>query len=372
MKKYDIIIIGAGCSGLSLAYRLASSSFKVCIFDSHDNTNRIRKTWSYWDVYNHPFKHLEINKNKKLKISFQDEVNLDCSKYNYVSIDSKDFDEFIFAEINNSNNIDIKFNSAIENIEDNKSKFFITSDNEEYEASYIFDSRPESQKKEMEQVFKGLFVKFDHSIENFIPSLMDFSNHSDFHFFYCLPMDKDTYLFETTYFTQHEKDPAYLVDEIHSYIQSKYDSPYQIVREEFGRIPLSTIIPHTDSTSNYTKLGIASGATRASTGYTFLNIQKQCDEYIKKINGEKFIEYHTSLKQVILRKMDNVLLMIIKDHPHLSKSILYQLFEKNNSNTVIRFLSDIPSLVDIVKIIMSMPKLIFIKYAIKSLYTRKI
>ena len=43
MKDYDIVIVGAGCSGLSLAYRLINSSYSVCVIENKPITNRIRK-----------------------------------------------------------------------------------------------------------------------------------------------------------------------------------------------------------------------------------------------------------------------------------------------------------------------------------------
>ena len=43
MKKYDIVIIGAGCSGLSLAYRLLNTNINICILESGNIENRIRK-----------------------------------------------------------------------------------------------------------------------------------------------------------------------------------------------------------------------------------------------------------------------------------------------------------------------------------------
>jgi flavin-dependent dehydrogenase len=33
MEKYDVVIIGAGPAGSTLAYRLAKIGFSVCIFD---------------------------------------------------------------------------------------------------------------------------------------------------------------------------------------------------------------------------------------------------------------------------------------------------------------------------------------------------
>ena len=47
MKEYDIVIVGAGCSGLSLAYRLIDSSYKVCLVENKPITNRIRNCLLY-------------------------------------------------------------------------------------------------------------------------------------------------------------------------------------------------------------------------------------------------------------------------------------------------------------------------------------
>ena len=104
MKEFDIIIIGAGCSGLSLAYRLIDTPFSVCVIDNKKSDDRIRKTWSYWDVYNHPFKHLEVHSSENLIIQNKSQAVLNCSKYNYKSIDSYDFDKFVFSNIKKSKN----------------------------------------------------------------------------------------------------------------------------------------------------------------------------------------------------------------------------------------------------------------------------
>ena len=48
---YDLIIIGAGCAGLSLAHRLTGENYKVCILELSDNINSKNKLWSFWDTY---------------------------------------------------------------------------------------------------------------------------------------------------------------------------------------------------------------------------------------------------------------------------------------------------------------------------------
>ena len=167
-------------------------------------------------------------------------------------------------------------------------------------------------------------------------------------------------------------DSELMTNEVHDYIKEKYGDGYSVVREEYGEIPLTTNIKLNENKSNYIKIGIPAGSTRASTGYTFLNIQKQADEYIRMLNGKKFIEYPKTFKNKVLRKMDNLLLMIIRDHPSESKKILFEMFNRNQAKRIIRFLSDTPTLVDIISIIWNMPKVIFIKYAIKSFTASKI
>ena len=372
MKKYDIVIIGAGCSGLSLAFRLIESSHNVCVIDNASRENRIRKTWSYWNTYSHPFRHLEKQPNGLLKIKNVETTFLDCKDYNYCSIDSYDFDSYVIEKIGKSSNITLNFEESVTSIKDLNGGFQLKTNNEDISTEYIFDSRPIQNSGDMKQIFKGIFVEFSKPLSDFVPSLMDFSNKNKFHFIYTLPMGENQYLFESTYYTSSKIDKTELMNDVHEYIKINHDVTYSIIREEYGEIPLSTNVNLRNNDTKIINIGIPAGCTRASTGYTFLNIQKQADEYIKMLNGEDFIEHPKTFKNRILRKMDNVLLMIIKDNPLLSMNILYTMFKKNNNNRIIRFLSDIPTILDILCIVWSMPKLLFIKYAIKSFTTRKV
>ena len=53
MKDFDIVIIGGGCSGLSLAFQLEINSKlkgrSLAIIDNRDRYFR-DKTWSFWKV----------------------------------------------------------------------------------------------------------------------------------------------------------------------------------------------------------------------------------------------------------------------------------------------------------------------------------
>ena len=68
-NKYDYIIIGAGCAGLSLAYRLLNKNYRICILESNRNVNVINKLWSFWDTKKTPFNHLVKKRWKSLTIT---------------------------------------------------------------------------------------------------------------------------------------------------------------------------------------------------------------------------------------------------------------------------------------------------------------
>ena len=58
MKKFNYVIIGGGCAGLSLAYELeVNDKLKdktLAIIETREGYKR-DKTWSFWKVFDHNF-----------------------------------------------------------------------------------------------------------------------------------------------------------------------------------------------------------------------------------------------------------------------------------------------------------------------------
>jgi len=371
MKKYDIIIIGAGCSGLSLAYRLINSNLKVCLLESGNRNDRVRKTWSYWDIYNHPFKSLENNSLTRLEVNHNASALIDCEKYNYKSIDSYDFDDLVFEAIDKAENIEIEFSSCVKEINEKNNLIMINNNGTIYQAQKLFDSRPLQSAASMFQVFLGYYITSNSFLSNTKAQLMDFTDGHEFSFYYVLPFKHNTVLCEYTFFTSKIYTSQELEKELVNYINKNLTTTYDIVRSEYGIIPMTSVLPKQSLTNNIFKIGITSGATRASTGYTFLNIQKQSDYFLNMINNIKSANPLFTPTARVLRKMDNVMLEIVKNEPIVAKDLMFQMMKKNKDETIIKFLSDIPSLFDLLRIIFNMPKLIFIKYAIKSIFRQK-
>ena len=367
-NKYDYIIIGAGCAGLSLAYRLLNKNYKICILESNKNINEKNKLWSFWDTKKTPFNHLIKKRWESLIIKNKSEsIKIDCKDYNYQSINSSDFNNYIINKINKNINFDLIFSEKVENITKNNNEVILTTSKNIYKCKHIFDSSPNIQKVFMWQKFFGAYVEAEEEIfDEKSPIFMEFTDtENKFHFMYILPFSKKTALIESTYFSCHEEKEMLDENFIDSYMHKKYpNKKYIIQKTEFGKIPMDTKI--NSITEDYiTKIGSYSGATRASTGYTFINIQKQADKLANIMpvisgNNESKKYFHS----ILLRKMDAVFLEIISNNPEYMKNALMDLFRTKKHNPQIRFLSDTPTIFDILKIIIYLPKIKFMQYAL--------
>ena len=192
---------------------------------------------------------------------------------------------------------------------------------------------------------------------------MDFSNTLDkFHFNYVLPFTENLALIESTYFSSKKEKKMLDLNYIDEYMNINYKGKkYIIEKTEFGSIPMDINI-NSISEKYITKIGSYSGATRASTGYTFINIQKQSDELVKLIPNVSNIKAKKNFHPFVLRKMDDVFLNIVSENPNYMKNALMILFGSKSHESQIRFLSDVPSILDIFKIILYLPKIEFLKY----------
>ncbi len=367
-SEYDLVIIGAGCAGLSLAHRLIGTNYKVCILESSADINLKNKLWSFWDTYKTPYQDIIKKEWKSLVIKNENSlVDINCTKYKYKSLDSHVFNNFILNLINKNDNIDLITSSKVESLSQGKTHVIVKTQNLEFKCKHVFDSRPENIKVFMWQQFFGAYVETGKDIFDDEKAIfMEFSKVEDkFHFIYLLPFSRREALIESTYFSQ-KKEEQYLDKKyIEEYMREKYNQPdFQICKTEYGSIPMDTDIKNS-STKNITKIGSFSGTTRASTGYTFINIQKQVDNIIKHLPDiiSKKSKIKKNYHSFLLRKMDKVFLEIVKQEPRQMKKALIKLFSSNNQDAQIRFLSDIPSIIDIVKILLLLPKKIFLKYS---------
>ena len=91
-------------------------------------------------------------------------------------------------------------------------------------------------------------------------------------------------------------------------------------------------------------------------------INKTENEFVNPYEVNKVT--YQSFKRPILAKyefLDQLFVKVLKNHTNQMPDIFFKLFDQNNQNSVIRFLSSEGSLLDDMKIISKMPKLLFLK-----------
>ena len=351
MKEFDYVIIGGGCAGLSLAYELEvheKLKDKTLAIIEHRSEYKRDKTWSFWKVVPHNFDDCVKKNWKNFTINISNKTNhLECKDYPYQSIDSGLF----YEKINNK----LKENKNI--------SFFKDISKINTKNSFIFNSVPEIKKNHnnLWQHFCGVEIKtknnfFDEEIFN----LMDFDceQRESVHFFYTLPYSKNKALIETTWLSKMNDNSQKDYDnQIKEYIEKNLKiKNYEITYKEEGAIPL--FYPLYKREGNKLNIGTAGGMTRLSTGYTFLNIQehsKYLRENIENISNSK--RFEISKKYQFL---DDIFLRVLNKHPEKMSNIFFNMF-KTSPKTVIKFLSNKSNFFEDLKIILKMPKWIFIK-----------
>ena len=371
MKKFDYIIVGAGCSGLSLAYEMNVKNLfndKTCaIIDKRKEFNR-DKIWSYWNIYEHSFYDCLINKWDKFCVKKnQNEIILDCENFQYQSIDSQKFYKKILDNLNSNKNIKLILNKSVDKIYENKDEAIVQCSDEIFRTDIIFNSSLDNKttkESELFQHFYGCEVVFDENVNlPEYPIIMDFNCNQDswVHFFYTLPMGKNKIFIENTWIS-NEKSFAFerYIAEINYYIQNNlnYKKKYKTNYSEIGSIPMF----HFKNNVKYKKLiniGTAGNLTRKSTGYTFLNIQKSVKQIVINISKKQNIkESSVSLKYNYL---DNIFIKVLLEKKGSMHEVFFDLFKKNKTKDIVKFLSNTSNWFEDLRIILSMPKLIFIK-----------
>jgi lycopene beta-cyclase len=375
MYRFDYIIIGAGCSGLSLAFEMNANNLfenKTCaIIDKRENFNR-DKIWSYWGVDTHSFNDCLINKwNKFIIKNNNEEIILNCEDFAYQSIDSGKFYKKILDNLSTNQNVKFFLNKSIDRVYENNNEVTLHSGDEIFRSNLVFNSsldNKSSLEHELFQHFYGCEIELDEPINlPEYPVLMDFNCSQDnwVHFFYTLPMGAGKIFIESTWISDQKNflTTRYL-SEINSYINDNfnYKKKYQIKYSEMGSIPMHHY-QNNIGNKKIIPIGTSANLTRKSTGYTFLNIQKSVKKIVSDILQNKIV--NISNLNIKYNFLDNIFINVLLEKRSEMRNIFFNLFKKNKTKDIVNFLSNNSSLYEDFKIIFSMPKLIFIKKLLK-------
>ena len=369
--SYDLIILGGGCAGLSLAMRLSEQGVncpKVLIIERREHYVNDR-TWCFWGTADAHLKHLSTHSWEAVKIkSALGAINIDCKDTPYTMLSAKVFYQNALQVIAKNNRITMHFNATVLTVPTKTNELWqIICNDEIYATKSIVDTRPTKIPQHGDATLWQSF--YGHEIECEIAvfdpntaTLMDFNNDKTCVCFnYVLPISTTKALIETTVFATHPVPHQNLAAKLDQAIaQYTANQPYKITRSEHGILPMGNT-PQTGGQDNsYIQAGLFAGAARPSTGYAFQRIQRWAQLCAKAMHQNQHPIPHQP-DSILQSAMDRLFLKLISAQPILAPVIFLTLFRQCDTPKLIRFLSDKAKLTDYLAIVLALPPLPFLK-----------
>ena len=384
-KKYDYIIAGSGCAGLSLLYRILNTpvlkSKKILVID---NTKKVSndRTWCYWEKKDGIFESIVTHRWKSLNFFSTDfSKKLNLKEYTYKMIKGIDFYSFILNFSKDFDNVTFKYENIIKIYSSNEKGHIFTTKSK-YIAKYIFNStnlfNPQiTIKNSLLQHFEGWVIKTkESSFDPNIGTLMDFridQKHGDT-FMYVLPTTENEALIEHTLFSEKILKKEEYEIELKKYISGYLKiNEYEILNKEFGIIPMSlaSFERNPKSSKCIINIGTAGGYTKASSGYTFQFIQKNCEIIIQNLLKNLPPSPNKTISDKFFEWSDKTLLQVLISNKMKGSDIFSILFKKNKVDRILAFLANESSMKDDIKIMSSVPLFPFLSSGLKHLFRSK-
>ncbi len=214
-----------------------------------------------------------------------------CPEYPYLRIQSVDVYRRVFDRLASASNVTLAMGKTILGVRETADWVEVATSGGEFAGLRAFDSsgrgpgvaspgagrRPAS----LLQHFFGRTIRVDRpTFDPSTPSLMDFrtSQADGPHFVYLLPLSETEALVENTYLFPFTPPAGRHRHEIAEYLRMRYGvhpGSCEVLEEESGAIPMTTVSVPDAMGSRVTPIGLAGGAARPSSSYTFLRIQRQ-------------------------------------------------------------------------------------------------
>ena len=354
----DIIIAGAGLSGLSLANNLRVRGYpgRVVVLDKRADFLRDQR-WCTWGPIDQKVASLSSHSwNRWQVIGESSSSRLHLPNRPYTEFQASCYLSELASSLTRQASFELCFNIDILSI-DNKTRWAeVQTDQGIMRAKWVVDARgndaltPGSTRDIwLWQSFVGYTVTADKAVfEPGCVTLMDFRSaaRDAAEFFYVLPYSSTRALVECTVVDREiwplERYRAHLAGYLARLGLSAGD--WICDSEEIGAIPMTTRSFPTRAAGAVIPLGIAAGAAKPSTGYGFSRALKQADAVAEALCSG----LPPTLPQPGARAsfMDAILLDVVAAHPNQFQRGMLRLFDRIDAATIVRFLSEEGSLID--------------------------
>ena len=369
---YDYIITGGGAAGRSLLCHLLQSPLrgKSILLIDREHKQENDRTWCFWekepgffeDIVFHSWDQLWVHTGGMSRL-------MPIAPYTYKLIRGIDFYRFTDEMIDRLPNVE-RLYAPVEQIDNTPNGVLVRAGGQEFRAAWCFNSIffgniDKEQVHYLDQHFRGWFIQTQQPV--FDPgqaTLMDFRlpQLEETRFLYVLPYSPTEALVEVAIFSnQHLSCEAY-DDILRQYIQTHLPQAggYTIQQAESGNIPM-TDHDFRRMDGRIVHLGMAGGDTRASSGYTFFNIQRRSARLVQQLTLSGAPAASEPRARQRARFYDHLFLRVLEKGYYPGDELFGRLFSRNRSSQVLSFLNAETTLLQELRLTASLPKWPFLR-----------
>lgn len=364
----DVLIVGAGAAGLSLAVRLARTKLRVLVVDRREGYSRDR-TFSFFRGRSHPFEDAVARSYRAVDVignRARVAKNVEARPYQVLPADR--FYAAALGMLGRAENVRLELGVATRSIDDRGAHAEVETDHGKLVAGLVLDARGAIERSravpgdvQWVQHFGGIEVEVERPIfEPAVATLMDFrvSQHEGPHFVYVLPTSPHTALVEDTYFGERPLPAAAYEAGARAHLDARGAGAATITHRESGVIPMTTAAVDRGR-GRVVRVGIAGGTAKPSTGYAFSFMQREADEIGATLADWDGQGAAPSLPEPRKRAplfFDRVFLSYLARHPHDAERIFLSLFEGAEAHRLARFLSEEATPMDYASVMNAVPR----------------
>ncbi|UTT63522.1 lycopene cyclase family protein [Microcella humidisoli] len=367
----DLVILGAGCAGLSLAARLASGDgdLSVVLVDTRTEFADDR-SWSFWQHDHHPLR--DIVAHEWSGWTYADLAGRSATHrvpgMSYQYIRGVDFYRWALAEIAGDERIDLRLGVAARDLSsvtlaDGSSGVRVTTDEGALIARRVVDTRPRRTAALLYQCFSGVEVEHGGALatEADAVGLMTRmrSGADGLGFVYVLPLSPTRALVEWTRFSPVPLAESVVVAERDAELAALGLAGATVVREEGGILPMGRMPLDEQPMPGVVLAGNAGGALRDASGYAFLRIQQWARACAGALARGEDPAPHPA-EPWVRRQMDRIFLQALRAHPERTADYFMAMARGVAPHRLLRFLTDRATAGDLASIIVSLPLLPFL------------
>ena len=373
-EDFDLVILGGGCAGLSLAVALAAHGTRcprtLVIEPRTEYTND--RTWCYWNDHRAPAQCPVQQSWQSMRLVHGGlSVSLDCGTTPYQMLAAGDFYAMAQRAIAQQPKIELRLGTSVVGEPSRSGDVWrLRSNAGEVTARSVVDTRPSQSPRRdgavLWQSFYGQEIECSAAV--FDPSSLDLMNFlapdpRHVAFVYMLPISATRALVEVTVFGATPLEPQALTPWLETAIAERVGAaPFTTLRREQGILPMGLIDTPRQTHPGCVKVGVMAGGARASTGYAYQRIQQWASECARALVSQGQPVAHRP-DPWPLRWMDRIFLEVLRTEPSRGASLFFSLFSRTEPAHVIRFLSGRAGVVDSFHVIAAMPVAPFVRAA---------